>query len=213
MAFLSIDVFDKSPAIIHHANSLHFRTETSGWPYKPAQNEPLIHAKAFILCFIFVWGWRWTQWNVLILALPIYLFGVAMRDTCPRDRWIHMPIMSFRRVWYMWHFQYPAILCVGETVLLSTSGGNSVISRTRIRLKPGVRGVVIPRSSIYGRKSIQQLFKGCIVSREQNYIGLLIIGQPVYTLSELLQSRTFCFLSSCPNNGISRFHSLSVCRH
>lgn len=136
-----------------------------------------------------------------------------MRDTYPRDSWIHMPITSVRRVWYMWHFQYPTILCVGETVLLSASGGNSVVSRTRIRLKPGIKGVVISRASIYGRKGIQKLFNGCIVSREQSYIGLLIIGQPVYTLSELLQSRTFCFLSSCPNNGISRFHSLSVCRH
>ena len=36
--------------------------------------------------FIFAYGgWRWTQWIVLILALPIYLFGIAMPDTYPRE--------------------------------------------------------------------------------------------------------------------------------
>lgn len=29
-------------------------------------------------------GWRWTQWIVLILALGVYLFGIAQPDTYPR---------------------------------------------------------------------------------------------------------------------------------
>ncbi|KAL9066756.1 MAG: hypothetical protein Q9161_007345 [Pseudevernia consocians] len=30
-------------------------------------------------------GWRWSQWIVLILALGIYLFGIAQPDTYPRE--------------------------------------------------------------------------------------------------------------------------------
>ena len=50
----------------------------------------LVHALTFlgplIGGFIFAYGgWRWTQWIVLILALPIYLFGIAMPDTYPRE--------------------------------------------------------------------------------------------------------------------------------
>ena len=30
-------------------------------------------------------GWRWTQYIVLILVVPIYLFGVGMPDTYPRE--------------------------------------------------------------------------------------------------------------------------------
>ena len=30
-------------------------------------------------------GWRWTQWIVLILALGVYLFGIAQPDTYPRE--------------------------------------------------------------------------------------------------------------------------------
>lgn len=30
-------------------------------------------------------GWRWTQWIVLILALGVYLFGIAQPESYPRE--------------------------------------------------------------------------------------------------------------------------------
>ena len=46
----------------------------------------MILAGPLIGGFIFAYGgWRWTQWIVLILAVAVYLFGVAQPDTYPRE--------------------------------------------------------------------------------------------------------------------------------
>ena len=50
--------------------------------------------------------------------------------------------------WYMWRLQHPSNIQAyhnaGRTVLLSASGGNSVLSGNRISLKPGVNNIVVP---------------------------------------------------------------------
>ena len=46
----------------------------------------MILAGPLIGGFIFAYGgWRWTQWIVLILAVAVYLFGIAQPDTYPRE--------------------------------------------------------------------------------------------------------------------------------
>ena len=67
-----------------------------------------------------------------------YILGIV----CPNFR------HEFVQFWYIWHFQCRATYDGADIVLLSASGSNSVNSRTRIGLTPGVNSVVVPRSSI-----------------------------------------------------------------